>query len=71
MDRRGTIRGFLVSQGFVSSTADTCVYSLHDGEVLRLLYVDDIFISVSKETKVHEVMTDFKNRSQVVDPGEA
>lgn len=41
----GTIHEYLVSQGFVSSAADACVFSFREGETILLLYVADILFS--------------------------
>ena len=41
---RDSIHESLLSQGFVSSTAETRVYNLNDGEAIMVLHVDDILI---------------------------
>ena len=57
--------------GFVSSTADPCVYNLDYGAVLLLLYVDDILLSGSDDEKVLQVIEKLKDRFETVDLGDA
>ena len=41
----GTFHVYLLEIGFVQSNADPCPYILNAGEVLRLVYVDDILFT--------------------------
>ena len=61
----------LLEIGFVSSTADPCVYNLDYGAVLLLLYVDDILLSGSDDEKVLQVVEKLKDRFETVDLGDA
>ena len=57
--------------GFVSSTADPCVYNLDYGAVLLLLYVDDILLSGSDDENILQVIEKLKDRFETVDLGNA
>ena len=48
----GTMHTYLLEIGFVSSTADPCVYNLDYGAVFLLLYFDDILLSGSDDENV-------------------
>ena len=41
----GTFHVYLLEIGFVQSTADPCLYILNAGEVILLVYVDDILFT--------------------------
>ena len=62
---------YLLEIGFVSSTADPCVYNLDYGVVFLLLYVDDILLSGSDDEKVLQVIEKLKDRFETVDLGDA
>ncbi|CAB1117976.1 unnamed protein product [Ectocarpus sp. CCAP 1310/34] len=59
----GTFHVFLLELGFVQSTADPCLYSLQDGEVLLLVYVDDILFTGTNEDLVTTVISRLKERA--------
>ena len=62
---------YLLEMGFVSSTADPCVYNLDYGAVLLLLYVDDILLSGSDDENVLQIIEKLKDRLETVDLGDA
>lgn len=66
-----TFHIFLLELGFVRSTADPCLYSLHDGEVLLLVYVDDILFTGTDEDLVTTIISQLKERFETVDLGDA
>ena len=61
----GTMHTYLLEIGFVSSTADPCVYNLDYGAVF-LLYLDDILLSGSDDENVLQA-----DRLETVDVGDA
>ena len=62
---------YLLEIGFVSSTADPCVYNLDYGAVLFLFYVHDTLLSGSDDGNVVPVIEKLKNRFETVDLGDA
>ena len=68
----GTFHAYLLEEiGFVQSPADPCLYILNEGEVLLLVYVDDIFFSGHDENKVTTIIEQLKERFDTVDLGDA
>eukprot|EP00903_Cladosiphon_okamuranus_P021851 g20088.t1 len=67
----GTFHLFLLEIGFVPSTADPCLYTLNGGEVILLVYVDDILLTGAKEELVTTIIEQMKERFETVDLGEA
>ena len=61
----------LLEIGFVSSTADPCLYNLDYGAVLLLFYLNDILLSRSDDEKVFQVIEKLKDRFETVDHGNA
>ena len=59
------------SQGFASSPADACLYVFQGGDVLLLLYVDDILLSGRNTSKIEETKRQLMDRFEVVDLGPA
>ena len=52
----GTFHRFLLELGFAPSTADPCLYVLHEGEVILLVYVDDILLTGTNEELVSTII---------------
>ncbi|CAB1119293.1 unnamed protein product [Ectocarpus sp. CCAP 1310/34] len=50
---------------------DPCLYSLQDGEVLLLVYVDGILFTGTNEDLVTTIISQLKERSETVDLGDA
>eukprot|EP00752_Nemacystus_decipiens_P002677 g2503.t1 len=67
----GTFHKFLLELGFVASTADPCLYILHAGEVILLVYVDDILLTGTNEDLVTTIIAQMKERFETVDLGDA
>ena len=53
---------YLLEIGFISGTADPCVYNVGRGAVLLLLYVDDISLYGSDNERVLKVVEKLKDR---------
>ena len=66
-----TIDPYLISRGFVASTVDPCLYNKNNGEVLLLLYVDDILIAGKSKRDVEGVIGLLKDKFDTVDLGDA
>ncbi|CAB1118547.1 unnamed protein product [Ectocarpus sp. CCAP 1310/34] len=67
----GTLHDFLLNIGFVESTAEPCLYILDDGDVLLLVYVDDILLTGEGENKVLSIVDQLNERFETVDLGGA
>ncbi|CAB1121335.1 unnamed protein product [Ectocarpus sp. CCAP 1310/34] len=67
----GTFHQFLLELGFVPSTADPCLYILHAGEVILLVYVDDILLTGTNAELVSTIIELIKERFETVDIGDA
>ncbi|CAB1121517.1 unnamed protein product [Ectocarpus sp. CCAP 1310/34] len=67
----GTLYVFLLELGFVQSTADPCLYSLQDGDLLVLVYVSDIMFTGTNDDLVTTVISQLKERFEKVDLGDA
>ena len=68
----GTFHVYLLEEtGFVQSPADPCLYILNEGEVLLLVYVDDILFSGHDENRVTTIIEQLKKRFDTVDLGDA
>ncbi|CAB1111421.1 unnamed protein product [Ectocarpus sp. CCAP 1310/34] len=67
----GTLHDFLLKIGFVESTAEPCLYILDDGDVLLLVYVDDILLTGEGENKVLSIVDQLNERFETVDLGGA
>ena len=67
------IHSFLVELGFISSSNDPCLYTLHTSSELMIivLYVDDILIAGSKRASIESIKAKFKARFEMKDMGEA
>ena len=63
---------FIKTLGFVQSTLDNCLFTMHkDGEMFLLtLYVDDILICASDLTLLDELKTAFTQNFEMKDLGE-
>ena len=67
----GTFHVYLLEEiGFVQSPADPCLYILNEGEVLLLVYVDDILFSGHDEKKVTTIIEQLKEWFDTVDLGD-
>ena len=62
---------YLLKIGFVHSTADPCLYILNAGEVILLVYVDDILFTGTDEDQVSTTIEQVKERFDTVDLGDA
>ena len=62
---------YLLEIGFVQSTADPCLYILNAGEVILLVYVDDILFTGTDEDQVSTTIEQLKERFDTVDLGDA
>ena len=62
---------YLLEIGFVQSTADPFLYILNAGEVILLVYVDDILFTGTDEDQVSTTIEQLQERSDKVDVGEA
>ena len=58
---------YLLEIGFVHSTADPCLYMLNAGEVIFLVYVDDILFTETDEDQVSATIEQLKERFHTVD----
>lgn len=67
----GTFHKFLLAIGFVQSAADHCLYTLNAGEVLLLVYVDDLLFSGANAKLVTTILEQVKERFETVDLGDA
>ena len=68
----GTFHVYLVEEiGFIQSPIDPCLYTLNAGEVILLVYVDDILFSGSDEDQVSTTIQQLKERFDTVDLGDA
>ncbi|CAB1114301.1 unnamed protein product [Ectocarpus sp. CCAP 1310/34] len=67
----GTPHDFLLKIGFVESTAKPCLYILDDGDVLLLVYVDDILLTGEGENNVLSTVDQLNERFETVDLGGA
>ena len=67
------IHSFLVELGFISSSNDPCLYTLHTSSefMIIVLYVDDILIAGSKRASIDSIKEKFKARFEMKDMGEA
>ena len=65
----GTFHPFLLEMGFVPSTADPCLYMLNGGEVILLVYVDDILLTGATEELVTTIIEQMEERFETVDLG--
>ncbi|CAB1115713.1 unnamed protein product [Ectocarpus sp. CCAP 1310/34] len=65
----GTLHDFLLRIGFVESTAEPCLYILDDGDLLLLVYVDDILLTGEGENKVLSKVDQLNERFETVDLG--
>ena len=65
----GTFHVYLVDIGFVQSTADSCLYILNAGEVMILVYVDDILFAGTDEDQVSTTIDQLEERFETVDLG--
>ena len=62
---------YLLKIGFVQSTADPCLYILNAGEVILLVYVDDILFTGTDEDQVSMTIDQLKKRFDTADLGDA
>ncbi|CAB1114048.1 unnamed protein product [Ectocarpus sp. CCAP 1310/34] len=67
----GTLHDFFLKIGFVESTAEPCLFILKDGDVLLLVYVDDILLTGEGENKVLSIVDQRNERLETVDLGGA
>ena len=66
------INQFIVSLGFVRSQSDPCVYrhADADGEVILVVYVDDIIIAGSSLDRINDVKQAFNKKYKMKDLGQ-
>ena len=62
---------YLLEIRFVQSTADPFLYILNAGEVILLVYVDDILFTGTDEDQVSTTIEERKERFDTVDLGDA
>ncbi len=67
-----TIDPFLKSIGFVSITADPCIYFKWDGDKLSLisLYVDDLAIASDSSAEIAKIRSHLMGKFKITDDGE-
>ena len=63
------LHDYLVTLNFVQSLADNCVYTRDDGNVIVLIWVDDIIIAAKNESLLQEVKDLFSQRFKMKDLG--
>ena len=65
------LKQFLVTFGFLNSTADTSLFILHSTSVsiYLLVYVDDIIIIGNNQSAIHKVITLLSRRFSLKDLG--
>lgn len=67
----GTFHVYLLEIGFVQSTADPCLYILNAGEVILLVYVDDILFTGTENNQVSTIIEQLQESFDTVDLGDA
>lgn len=65
----GTLHDFLIEIGFHESAAEAYLYNMNDGEVLLLVYVNDILLSGDDEDSVMSIVEELAGRFDTVDLG--